>query len=67
MTDNAKFGSTYSAKKVSLEAASPSLSDPFASQFTSMPAAEYMYDDELDGDEDSDNPKKMAPKDTIET
>ncbi len=65
MTDNAKFGSTYSAKKVSLESASPSLSDPFGSQYANIPAtADYMYDDELDGDDD---PKKMAPKDTIET
>ena len=60
VTDNAKFGSTYSAKKVSLEG--PGVMDPFTGM---MMGGSSAFDD-LD-DEDLDGGLANVPKDTIET
>lgn len=65
ITDNTKFGNTYSANKVSLEA--QGLSDPMAFMLYGAQGAvgyDHLDDDNLDGDGVGGQP---IPNDTIET
>eukprot|EP00354_Favella_ehrenbergii_P005194 CAMPEP_0170474858 /NCGR_PEP_ID=MMETSP0123-20130129/16602_1 /TAXON_ID=182087 /ORGANISM="Favella ehrenbergii, Strain Fehren 1" /LENGTH=62 /DNA_ID=CAMNT_0010744975 /DNA_START=289 /DNA_END=477 /DNA_ORIENTATION=+ len=62
MTDNGKFGSTYSAKKVSLEG--PSVADPFSG---AMYGAGAMNFDDEPFDPDADEQMPPMPDDSVET
>ena len=65
ITDNDKFGSTYCAKKVSLDG--QGMTDPMSMMMYGMDGAgSDPFDDDLDADPDA-QPAEPMPRETIET